>query len=93
MPHMQTYAANETVVVQGEYSLRGIFIHPEYANAGIGKQLVAVLENDEFGKMAKRIEIPATLPAVPFYIKCGYSHKDGKCILKGNDILLEKIIT
>ncbi|MBE7070621.1 MAG: GNAT family N-acetyltransferase, partial [Ruminococcaceae bacterium] len=36
------------------------------------------LENDEFFTRAKRIEIPASITGVPFYLKMGYNYKDGK---------------
>ena len=34
-------------------------------------------ENDEFFLRAKRIEIPASITGVPFYLKMGYHFKDG----------------
>ena len=35
------------------------------------------LENDEYFLRAKRIEIPASITGVPFYLKMGYHYKDG----------------
>jgi len=76
--------------VTDEFIIRNVFVDKQHSGKGIGKAIIEVLENDEFGKKAKRIEVPATIPAIPFYIKLGYSHKSGIKILKGNDILLEK---
>ena len=36
-----------------------------------------VLEQDEYFLRAKRIEIPASITGVPFYLKMGYHYKDG----------------
>ena len=37
----------------------------------------SILEHDEFFLRAKRIEIPASITGVPFYIKMGYHYKNG----------------
>ena len=57
---------------------------------GIGKQIIKTLEQDEYFVRAKRIEIPASLVALPFYVKMGYKHKNGELILDGDNIKLEK---
>lgn len=61
-----------------ESSLFNIFVLPEYQGQGIGKQLISVLEQDEYFKRAKRIEIPASITGVGFYQKMGYSFKNDK---------------
>ena len=35
------------------------------------------LEKDEYFLRAKRIEIPASITGVPFYLKMGYHYKNG----------------
>ena len=35
------------------------------------------LEADEFFLRAERVEIPASVTAVPFYLKMGYTYKNG----------------
>jgi len=35
------------------------------------------LEKDEYFLRAKRIEVPASITAVPFYKKMGYDYKNG----------------
>ena len=73
-----------------ESSLFTIFVDPAMQGKGIGKQIIKTLEQDEFFVRAKRIEIPASLVALPFYVKMGYKHKNGELILDGDNIKLEK---
>lgn len=63
---------------EDESSLFTVFVLPEYQGKGIGRLIVNTLENDEFFTRAKRIEIPASITGVPFYLKMGYNYKDGK---------------
>lgn len=63
---------------EDESSLFSIFVHPEHQGKGIGKAIVRTLERDEFALRAKRIEIPASITGLPFYLKLGYGFKDGK---------------
>jgi GNAT superfamily N-acetyltransferase len=60
-----------------ESSLFTIFVLPEYQGKGVGRQLIGTLENDEYFLRAKRIEIPASITGVPFYLKMGYHYKNG----------------
>ena len=60
-----------------ESILLTIFVLPEYQGKGIGRRIIRTLEQDEFFLRAKRIEIPASITAVEFYKKMGYSYKNG----------------
>ncbi|MBO4637252.1 MAG: GNAT family N-acetyltransferase [Clostridiales bacterium] len=60
-----------------ESSLFTIFVLPEYQGKGVGRLIVETLENDEFGRRARRIEIPASITGLPFYRKMGYDFKNG----------------
>ncbi len=60
-----------------ESSLFTIFVLPEYQGQGIGRKIIETLEEDEYFLRAKRIEIPASITAVPFYRKMGYDYKCG----------------
>ena len=62
---------------EDESSLFTIFVLPERQGQGVGKAIVETLEQDEFFLRAKRIEIPASITGVPFYLKMGYDYKDG----------------
>lgn len=62
---------------EDESSLFTIFVLPEYQGKGIGRSIIETLENDMFFLRAKRIEIPASITGVPFYLKMGYHYKNG----------------
>ena len=63
---------------EDESSLFSIFVHPDRQGKGVGRAIVETLEQDEFARRAKRIEIPASITGLPFYRKLGYDFKDGK---------------
>lgn len=60
-----------------ESSLFNIFVLPQYQRSGIGRKIIETLEQDEYFLRAKRIEIPASITATPFYIKMGYDYING----------------
>ena len=62
---------------EDESSLFTIFVDPDKQGKGIGRLIMNTLENDEYFLRAKRIEIPASITGVPFYLKMGYHYKDG----------------
>ena len=62
---------------ENESSLFTIFVLPEYQGKGIGRKIIETLEQDEYFLRAKRIEIPASITAAPFYLKMGYTFKGG----------------
>lgn len=62
---------------EDESSLFTIFVDPDCQGKGIGRAIMETLENDEYFLRAKRIEIPASITGVPFYLKMGYHYKDG----------------
>lgn len=62
---------------EDESSLFTIFVDPDKQGKGIGRLIMNTLESDEYFLRAKRIEIPASIIGVPFYLKMGYHYKDG----------------
>ncbi len=60
-----------------ESILLTIYVLPECMGHGIGTAIVKALEDDEFSRRARRIEIPSSKTAVNFYRKMGYAPKDG----------------
>ena len=62
---------------EDESSLFTIFVLPEYQGKGVGRSIIETLETDIFFLRARRIEIPASITGVPFYLKQGYHYKDG----------------
>ena len=73
-----------------ESILMAIMVHPDFQGQGIGTAIIKALENDEYGKRAKRIEIPAAINAIPFYKKLGYEHKNGTLNYDDGHFYLEK---
>ena len=62
---------------EDESSLFTIFVLPEYQGKGVGRRIIALLEDDEYFLRARRVEIPASITACGFYRKMGYDYKDG----------------
>ena len=60
-----------------ESSLFTIFVDPDWQGQGVGRRIIETLEQDEYALRAKRIEIPASITGLPFYLKLGYTYKDG----------------
>ncbi len=54
-----------------------VFVKPEHQRQGIGRLIMESIENDEYFKRANRIEIPSSITGCEFYIKLGYSYKNG----------------
>ena len=60
-----------------ESIILNVFVLPEYHGKGIGRKIVQILENDEYGIRANRIEVPASITAKEFYYKLGNKNKNG----------------
>ena len=73
-----------------ESSLFSIFVDSAYQGNGYGRLIVETLEQDEYFKRANRIEIPASMSAIPFYRKLGYEHKNGELVYEDGHFALEK---
>lgn len=71
-------------------SLFSIFVDPDYQNKGYGRKIIETLEKDELFIKAKRIEVQASISAIPFYRKMGYEYKNGKMIFSDGHFSLEK---
>ena len=74
-----------------ESSLFNIFVLPVYQGQGIGRMIIETLESDDYFLRAKRIEIPASITACPFYRKMGYTYKNGMDVIDDEQLFrLEK---
>lgn len=73
-----------------ESSLFTIFVDSKYQGQGYGRKIIETLEKDEYFIRAERIEIPASMSAIPFYRKMGYEHKNGELIYDDGHFALEK---
>ena len=73
-----------------ESSLFNIFVDGRYQGKGYGRKIIETLESDEYYTRADRIEVPASMSAIPFYRKMGYEHKNGQLIYDDGHFALEK---
>ncbi|MGF1489508.1 MAG: GNAT family N-acetyltransferase [Prochloraceae cyanobacterium] len=53
-------------------SIGAMFVLPEYARQGIGKELLTTIENEAIARKCKVLTAIASLTGVPFYQACGY---------------------
>jgi putative acetyltransferase len=85
--HRYFVAANDNAVVAGAgwepyeavagaVSLRGVFVHPDFAGSGLGRRVVLAAEDAAAAKGYKRFFVPAALNATGFYERMGY-HREG----------------
>ncbi len=66
------------ITARGDESLLvAIFVCPDLQGAGLGRRIVRTLEADEYFTRARRTELAASLTAVGFYEKLGYSFVGG----------------
>ena len=70
-----------------ESSLFTVFVHPDHQGRGIGRSIVETLERDAYFLRAKRVEIPASVTGVPFYLKMGYTFKNGVTVPNEEQLL------
>ena len=54
-----------------------VFVHPGHQGEGVGRKIVETLESDVFFLKSVRAEVPASITALPFYLKLGYRYKPG----------------
>lgn len=60
-----------------ESCLFSFFVAPERQGTGVGRAILETLERDDYFLRAERIEIPASITALNFYRKMGYTFKNG----------------
>ena len=98
--HFYVFEENDEIIACGaigsywgsetESSLFNIFVDDKYQGQGYGRKMIETLESDEYFLRAKRIEIPASMSAIPFYRKMGYEHKNGVLNFDDGHFSLEK---
>ena len=59
-----------------ESYLTSIFVLPDYQGKGVGKEILQILEADEYFRRAWRTEVGSSLTAVSFYRKMDYAFKN-----------------
>jgi GNAT superfamily N-acetyltransferase len=65
--------ARDDRTAEERYVCLTVFVLPEYHGKGIGRKLVAQVEDVAQAKGAKCLQVPASLTAVQFYRKLGYA--------------------
>ncbi|MDO4459698.1 MAG: GNAT family N-acetyltransferase [Clostridia bacterium] len=85
--HFYLICENDTIIACGSIGqsentadtceLYTIFVHPDYQSKGVGRKLIETLEGDEYSMSANRIELSASITAVDFYKKLGYTLSEG----------------
>jgi len=63
-----------------DFSFFTIFVDPTYQGNGIGRLIIETLEQDDYFKQAQRVEIPASITALKFYQKMGYTLKNQQVV-------------
>lgn len=78
-------------VGEKESEIYGAFLLPEYIGKGIGRKLFDLLESDPLFTNAQRVWLTASITALKFYEKIGYTYEGGCCRLnEENLIVMEK---
>ncbi|MCH5198532.1 MAG: GNAT family N-acetyltransferase [Oscillospiraceae bacterium] len=60
-----------------ESFISSIFVLPEKQGQGVGRLIIEALESDGLFLASKRIELNASITGLGFYIKLGYTFKNG----------------
>ncbi len=71
--------------VPGQAVIQGFFMLPEYAGKGIGRRLLATLEEDPIFRQADKTVVSASLTAHKFYARFGYRYRWGIPVCEERD--------
>ncbi|OKH51505.1 hypothetical protein NIES2101_18225 [Calothrix sp. HK-06] len=67
---------NGTITGFSAFDINGdisaVYVHPNYTRQGVGKQLLKTAENEALAHNFKKLEISASITAIPFYKANGY---------------------
>ena len=69
----------------GAMEIRSLYVLPDYAGMGLGREMMAVLEGDPACLSARWVVVSASITAHPFYAKLGYTYAGGVPVCEDND--------
>jgi GNAT superfamily N-acetyltransferase len=68
--------------------IRAFFVHPNWARKGVGSALLNYCADEAIKSGFKSLQLAATLPGVPFYVKLGFElQEDSEAMLPDGEIL------
>lgn len=70
----------------GAWGISAVFVLPEYRGSGLGRRILAALEECAAAQGACRVELDASITAAGFYEHLGYRCRGGARMLKNNDV-------
>ena len=65
--------ARDNRTAEEKYVCLTVFVLPECHRSGVGKRLMARVEETARGRGARALQVPASVTALPFYRKLGYT--------------------
>ena len=71
-----------------ESEIFAAFLLPEYIGKGIGRKLFDLLESDPLFVECDRVWLTASITALKFYEKIGYTYEGGYCHLNEEDLIV-----
>lgn len=81
------YAPDHAVGDATKATVRSVFVDPDLAGHGFGKNIVTLIEADAARHGIRRLELAASLSSVPFYRARGYSEAGRPIVLElPNDV-------
>lgn len=92
--HLYVACLNNKIVGSGaimpeneqESLLLTIFTLPEMQGQGIGKKIIAALEQDAYFLRAQKVSLFSSITALNFYLKLGYNYNNGSAQLDSHGL-------
>jgi len=69
--------------------IRAFFVHPDFARKGVGTALLNICAENAYSNGFRNLELAATLPGIPFYLKLGFKKMEDRNILLADGQILQ----
>lgn len=69
--------------------IRAFFVHPNWARKGVGTALLDVCAKNAYTNGFRSLELAATLPGIPFYLKLGFKRIEDRNVLLADGEVLQ----